>query len=269
MNPTLKSLLTNVIPPMLLNGLRAVSGGRSKWTGDYSSWAGAVAASSGYDAKAIFDRVQKAARAVRDGDALWERDSTCFYEEEYNWQLLACLMTVAARSGGKLHVLDFGGALGSTYMQHRKLLATLPECSWSVVEQPHVVSCGKAEFTIGALDFFSEIEQCFSAHPVNVVLFSSVLQYLESPYELLEKVNKLSPVAIIIDRTPVSTHGERITIQHVPKSIYSASYPCRFLDKQRLENILIKGRVLSPWFVSPVDPLNFVGVMAMIDGGRK
>jgi putative methyltransferase (TIGR04325 family) len=266
MKPAFKSLLTNVIPPILWSGLKTLGGGRSKWTGNYSNWGDAVAASSGYDAETIFDRARMAAHAVREGRALWERDSTCFYHEEYNWQLLACLMTVAARSSGKLHVLDFGGSLGSTYMQHQKLLAELPECSWSVVEQPHVVSCGEVEFTSGALDFFSNIEQCFLAHQVNVVLFSSVLQYLENPYELLEKVNKFSPRGIVIDRTPIAKHGERITIQNVPKSIYSASYPCRFLNKQRLEHILTKGRVLSPWFVSPVDPPNFVGVMSMITG---
>ena len=174
-------------------------------------------------------------------------------------------MTVAARSAGKLNVLDFGGALGSTYMQHRKLLDTLPEVSWSVVEQAHVVRCGEAEFRMGALDFFGEIEQCFAAHPVNAVLFSSVLQYLESPYEILERITNLAPTAIIIDRTPVAKIGEKITIQHVPKSIYPASYPCRFLDKKRLGEVLTNGRVLTPWFGSPFDPPNFFGVMSMID----
>ena len=265
MNPTLKSLLTNYVPPVVLNGLRTIGGRRNKWTGDYHTWADAVAASSGYDSEVIFERVKDAARAVREGNALWERDSTCFYHNEYNWQLLGCLMTVAARSAGKLNVLDFGGALGSTYMQHRKLLDTLSEVSWSVVEQPHVVTCGKAEFTMGGLDFFSDIEQCFAAHAVNAVVFSSVLQYLENPYEIIENINMLSSAAIIIDRTPVARRGEKITIQHVPKSIYSASYPCRFLDKKRLGEVLTNGRVLTPWFGSPFDPPNFVGVMSMID----
>ena len=263
--PSLKSLLTSVIPPILLSGLRTIGGRGSKWTGNFSNWSLAVAASSGYDSEAIFNRLQKAARAVRDGDALWERDSTCFYNEEYNWQLLSCLMTVAAQCGGKLHVLDFGGALGSTYMQHRNMLSKLPECSWSVVEQPHIVHCGKADFTSETLKFFNTIEECFSARQVNLVLFSSVLQYLENPYELLKEVTDFSPRAIVIDRTPIAKQGERITIQHVPKSIYPASYPCRFLNKKRLENILTNGRVLSPWFDSPVDPPNFVGVMSIIE----
>lgn len=268
MNPALKSLVINVLPPIVLRGLLTVGGRRNKWTGNYPDWASAVAASAGYDADSIFDVVRKAASAVRDGEALWERDSTCFYYEEYNWQLLACLMTVAAGSGGALHVLDFGGALGSTYMQHRKLLAGLQDCSWSVVEQPHMVACGKAEFATDTLGFFDTIQQCFSVRPVNVVLFSSVLQYLEDPYELLKEVVKLAPAAIIIDRTPLANKGERITVQHVPKIIYSASYPCRFLDRTRVEAVLTGYRTLTPWFASTVDPDNFFGAMSLLPGKK-
>jgi putative methyltransferase (TIGR04325 family) len=257
-------MLTNVLPPIIVNGLRRVSGRSNKWSGNYPDWASAVAASSGYDSDSIFSKVRRAAVAVRDGEALWERDATCFNHKEYNWQLLACLMTVAARSGGKLHVLDFGGALGSTYMQHRGIFANLPECSWSVVEQPHVVACGKAEFATEALGFFETIEQCFTARPVNAVLFSSVLQYLENPYELLEEVVKLAPAAIIIDRTPIATNGERITVQYVPKIIYPASYPCRFLDKSRVEALLTRTRTLTPWYKSPIDPPGFCGAMSLL-----
>jgi len=262
-SPEIKSLLTSFIPPVLLSSLRTITGRSSKWTGDFISWEDALAASSGYDGETIFNKVYSAARAVRDGEALWERDSICFYHEEYNWQLLSCLMTVAAKSGGKLHVLDFGGALGSTYMQHRKMLAMLPECTWSVVEQSHVVHAGKADFTSDKLNFFNSIEECFSNRDINLVLFSSVLQYLEYPYDLLKSVNNFSPLAIVIDRTPIAKRSEKITIQHVPRTIYAASYPCRFLDKKRLESILNEGRVLSPWFPSQVDPPNFFGVMSM------
>ena len=269
MSPALRFLAKNILPPMVMRGLLTISGRRNKWSGNYPDWASAVAASSGYDADTIFKTVRKAAGAVRDGEALWERDSTCFYHEEYNWQLLACLMIVAARSGSTLHVLDFGGALGSTYMQHRRMFAELLNFSWSVVEQPHVVACGKAEFATDTLGFFETIEQCFSARPVNVVLFSSVLQYLERPYELLEEVVKLAPTAIIIDRTPLANKGERITVQHVPKTIYPATYPCRFLDKARLDAILTQSRTLTPWFISPVDPPNFCGTMSLLDEEKE
>ena len=262
--PGIKTFAIEVLPPIVLRGLLAVSRRRSKWSGSYPDWASAVAASSGYDADAITEMVRKAALSVRDGEARWERDSTCFFHDEYNWQLLACLMTAAARSGGALHVLDFGGALGSTYMQHRELFAGLTAFSWNVVEQPHLVAIGRAEFETESLAFFDNIEQCFSSRPVNVVLFSSVLQYLENPYELLEKVVKLTPTAIIIDRTPLANKGERITVQTVPEFIYCASYPCRFLDKARLAAVLTSSRTLTPFFISPVDPPNFCGAMSLL-----
>ncbi len=266
MNPVFKLLLINALPPFLLKSLSSISGRRSRWTGNYPDWESAMVASSGYDANIIFDVVRKAAASVLEGEALWERDSTCFYHEEYNWQLLACLMTAAARTAGALHVLDFGGALGSVYMQHRKIFSELQDCSWSVVEQPHVVACGRDEFSTATLKFYETIEECFSNQPVNVVLFSSVLQYVENPYELLKMVVKINPTAIIIDRTPLAIDGERITVQRVPNNIYSASYPCRFLNREYLQTILTDSRTLTPWFRSAVDPSDFFGVMSLRDG---
>lgn len=262
MNPKIKSLALNVLPPIVLNVLQTLSAKRNRWRGNYPDWDSAVSASGGYDTHFIFERVYNAARAVRDGKALWERDSVCFYHEEYNWQLVACLMTVAAHSEGALHVLDFGGALGSTYMQHRNIFAGLADLSWNVVEQPNVVACGKTEFSTETLNFFETVEECIYSRPVNVFLFSSVLQYLENPYKTLEKIMKISAAAIIIDRTPMAAKDEQITVQYVPDSIYPASYPCRFLDKQRLERLLTNGRTLTPWFSSLVDPNFFLGAMS-------
>jgi putative methyltransferase (TIGR04325 family) len=65
------------------------------------------------------------------------------------------------------------------------------------------------------LKFNETIEECFSNQPVNVVLFSSVLQYVENPYEFLKMVVRLKPTAIIIDRTPLASVGERNVVQSV------------------------------------------------------
>lgn len=268
MNSTVKAVAKDLLPPFLQRSLRALGGG-STWNGNYPDWASATAASSGYDSGAIFENVHRAALAVHNGEALWERDSVLFHHEEYNWHLVACLMTVAANCGGRLHVLDFGGALGSSYMQHRKLLSQLPECTWSVVEQRHFVDCGKAEFATDVLDFFETIDDCLAARNINVILFSSVLQYLENPYQLLDTVLELAPVAIIIDRTPFAREGERITVQRVPKSIYPASYACRMLDKQKVEIMLGGARSLTPWFRNNFDPDFFYGAMSFLPSGNN
>lgn len=240
-----------------------IQAGKLSWTGNYPDWQSAVQAAGGYDDQEIFLKVREAARAVRDGKALWERDSMLFDSPEVNWPLLAGLMSVAARAGGKLHVLDFGGALGSTYMQHRDALKGLAACTWHVVEQGHFVRCGQEEFTSDTLFFHATTEEAFQAAPINVILFSGVLQYLETPYALLKRMTA-TRLPIILDRTPVLENGDRITVQHVPAEIYRASYPCRWLDKRRLTGILQgAGYELSPWFLSSVDPSGFGGVLAI------
>ena len=78
---------------------------------------------------------------------------------------------------------------------------------------------------------YNSVEECvFSAkEKINTVLFSSVLPYLETPYNILEEVFSYKIKFIIIDRTGFTLNDkERITVQKVPNSIYKASYPCRF-----------------------------------------
>ena len=234
------------------------------WQGDYKDWASAVQAADtkGYAAEGILEKVRSAALAVRDGKALWERDSVLFYNEEFNQPLFDRLMQVAADADGKLHVLDFGGSLGSTCVQHRRLLNILPEWTWNVVEQPHFVACGKQELQTDQLRFFASVEEALAAAPINVVLLSGVLQYLEDSYAMLQYVSALPVSWLFIDRTPALDGHERIVVQNVPPQIYNAAYPCRFLNKQRLEEILQKQRNISEWFQSAADPAGFYGVTA-------
>ena len=57
---------------------------------------------------------------VKNGEAVYERDSVLFDEIQYSWGLLAGLEKAALEHDGKLCVLDFGGSLGSTYYQNKQ-----------------------------------------------------------------------------------------------------------------------------------------------------
>lgn len=268
---SVKVLLKRWFPPVVTEFLRKMQRRANRpdelrWEGDYPDWQSAAAASDGYDRQTIFEKVRDAARAVRDGRALWERDSVLFYQEEYNWPLVASLMTVAAWNGGRLTVLDFGGALGSTFRQNRALLGGLPFLSWNIVEQAHIVACGREEFAGDVLTFWPDMDSCVEASPPDVILFSGVLQYLENPYALLRQAVTYGPQAIVIERTPFAEKGERITVQHVPTKIYEACYPCRWLDRGRVDAIMRKGYRLLPDYTSHVDPAGFYGIIALRQG---
>lgn len=253
-----KIFCRQITPPCLWNVIKslrskAASEPGSMWEDGYVDWNSALANSSGYDSNEILEKVFEAARMVRDGEALWERDSVCFYHEEYNYHLLTALFQVAAVHGGVLNVLDYGGALGSTYMQHRKPLSALTSVSWNIVEQNHVVRCGQEFFANDRLAFFTNVEAVFAARSINLVVLSGVLQYMEYPHDFLDNILTYAPFAVYVGRTPVHDSPDILTVQRVPESIYNASYPCWFFQRQDLLSVFEDKYNFLPWIESSVD----------------
>ena len=204
--------------------------------GDFRTWEEAASRCSGYADGAILDKVLGATRKVILGEAAFERDSVAFDRTEYSWPLLAGLMWAAARTRGRLSVLDLGGALGSSYFQNRKFLQAIPEVRWHVVEQPHYAEAGRINVHEEHLFFYETIEASALEDRPNVIVLSSVLQYLPDPHSLLRDLLRVEAETIILDRTSYSTESNKdvIKIQHVPRSIYLASYPCRFFVEDDL-----------------------------------
>lgn len=235
-----KNVVRQITPPIVINMFRKRDNKNGAlFSGDYWSWQDAVKDADGYDADVILQRVRGAALKVKRGEAAFERDSVVFEKTEFRWPVLACLLAVAARNGGRLHVVDFGGSLGSVYFQHLSVLKNLNRLLWSVTEQPHYVQCGRDEFEDGTLAFFSSFEECILRAPVDVVLFSGVLQNVENPSELLRNAARMPIPFFLIDRTPfIDGLKDRITLQKVPEVIFPASLPHWFLARQKFDVLI-------------------------------
>jgi putative methyltransferase (TIGR04325 family) len=203
--------------------------------GDYFSWTEALSASSGYDSPTILSKTVGAVQRVKSGSAAFERDSVAFDKLEYNWPFLAALMLAAARDRGRLNVLDFGGSLGSAYLQNRRFLSTLESVIWSVVEQATHVTKGKELLASDNLRFYHTVEDCIQETAPTTVVLGSVLQYLEHPDLIFRKLCALdSAKTIIIDRTPFwDGSRDMLCVQHVPSWIYDASYPSWIFSRDR------------------------------------
>jgi putative methyltransferase (TIGR04325 family) len=231
--------ISKLLSPRLLGRLKSLLRRGNHYTGNHADWASASAASSGYDAGDILAKVRDAVRKVRDGEAVCERDSVLFAEPQYPFPVLAGLLLAARASGGRLSVLDFGGSLGSTYFQCRQFLSGIPEMRWSVVEQEGFVRCGREEFEDGALRFHPSIAASCAASEPDVVLLSGVLQYVPDPYGVLEQIAAAQIPHIVVDRLATSAlDGDRIAVQHVPASIYKASYPIRIFGRHSIVKAL-------------------------------
>lgn len=230
----MKSFIKSLIPPIMLDIFNKIKPNKYGWHGNYTLWEEAKASATGYDSEEILKKVRVALLKVKNGEAVYERDSVIFDEVHYSWPLLAGLMYATAISGGGLKVLDFGGSLGTTYFQNKKFLDEFDNLSWSVVEQKHFVDVGRSEFQDERLKFFYDVKSCIEQEKPNVLLLSSVLQYIEEPYELLDDILQYEFKYLIVDRTPFNIHlFDIIKLQKVPTSIYNASYPCWIFFKRK------------------------------------
>lgn len=221
-------------PPILWRCLKSLKIKRSlSFSGNYASWSDAKKFSSGYDSIQVMQRVADSALKVKRGEAVFERDSVCFYHTEFRWPALTCLLSVAASRSGTLNVLDFGGALGSFYFQHHRFFSSLNRINWSVVEQEQFVQFGLDHMQDSALCFYESVESCISQQSVDIVFLSSVLQYLEDPIRTLTSLAEADAPYILVDRTPfIAGSKNRLTVQTVPKEIYDASYPAWFFSEE-------------------------------------
>jgi putative methyltransferase (TIGR04325 family) len=202
------------------------------------SWDEAMEQAGGYDADEILTRVLRATLDVVQGRAMHERDSVTFDRITYAWPVLASLLWSAAQHDGSLRVMDIGGSLGSSYLQNRRFLARLKQVSWAVVEQPTFAAAGRSHLQDEHLSFHDSIVSASTTGP-QIALLSSVLQYLDDPVETLREVSLTNVGMLILDRTPIHDGpSDRITIQHVPPSIYPASYAARILSLRALRSAL-------------------------------
>lgn len=258
-------LIRETTPPFILKFIKRLFLSKYGWHGNYKSWEQALSKSEGYGSEKILKQVRTSSLKVKNGEASYERDGVLFYKPAYSLPVILTLMLSLTKSK-VINVIDFGGSLGNVYFQTKRFLDVVDNVSWNVVEQKQFVDIGKAEFEDNQLKFYYSISECLLQENPNVLLLSSVLQYLERPYEMLEEMLETSYDFILIDRTPYSLNNKDvIKLQKVPPSIYKASYPCWFFSEKNLKGILIdKGYSMIEEFESLEGGMNSYTFKGMI-----
>jgi len=227
----IKKWIKLFLPPIILTFRRKIRD--VIWIGDFINWEAAQKQCKGYNQKHILEKVCNALIKVKNGDALYERDSFLFYKQDYEFPLLTTLYHLAYWKKGIINIADFGGSLGSTYYQNLSVLKNFTKVTWTVIEQEHFVECGKMNFENEQLHFVNTLKECKHSYNPDLLILSSVLQYIEDYQVLIENILIMNFEYIFIDRTPFSQNSiERITVQKVSPTIYEASYPCRFFNEK-------------------------------------
>ena len=266
MKNSLRKTILSFLPPIFVSSLKNSKLLKHGWHGKYQSWEDAKSKTTGYDNDVILNKVHQSLYKVKMGISKFERDSVLFDEIQYSWPLLSGIMMAAAKQCGTIKVLDFGGSLGSTYFQNKKFLDCFNNVKWSIVEQEHFVKLGKKDFEDERLKFYLTVNDCLEEQSPNILILSSVIQYIERPYELLENLISVTNIDyILLDRTPFTNSDEKIVIQTVSPSIYNASYPCHIFNLRKFKNFFFtKGYNLIEEFESneaKIGDIYFKGIL--------
>ena len=210
----------------------------------FAGFTEAAQAAGGYDDRVIDDRSLEAARSVIEGNASFERDGVAFAEPDPRQPVVEAIVVTHQSRAGKapLRLLDVGGGLGSAYWQNIELLPA-NELAWTIVERPSL--CEKArELPEHPIVYRSDLEQALNEQ-WDVILFSSVLQYLAEPHQVLVAAGAVGST-IIVDRTPMHAGADDAAcVQTTPAHIYAASYPAWIFGAGTLEADIPGWRIIS------------------------
>ncbi len=232
-----KKGIRKIVPPILAD-LYLNQKVSHSLLGGFSTWEEAEKKAIGYDSNAIFERAKKAALAVKNGAAVFERDTVLFFQPNYSNAVLTGLLRSFVKNEGHITLLDFGGALGSTYSNFVPLIKEMKSLIWGVVEQPHFVKFGRENLETKQLRFFAGIPEFQSdVGSPNIILISSSLQYIRDYQKILAAILAMKPTLVIIDRSPFLRDRKtptKVFLQQVSEEIYPASYACWAFNKQEI-----------------------------------
>jgi len=227
----IKYYLKLILPNFIIRNINKLFKRDIRFVGNYRNWKDADDHSLGYNNKKIFLKSRESFLKVISKEAKYERDSVLFYSESINDPLINILNKIQKQKAACLNVLDFGGSFGSTYFQNYSVLKNKNKFNWAIVEQEKIVKYAKKFKLENNLSFHLSIKNYMTKQKPDVVLFSSVIQYLEYPYKVIYYLFKNKIKNIFFLKTPFFKNKELIKVQIVPKHIYDASYPIRIFNE--------------------------------------
>lgn len=212
--------------------------------GSYKNYSDALKNSNGYQESIILNKVEDAIIKILEGEDVWERDGSIFPNPQPKQKIVEIIEKI---SNKKLSIIDFGGGLGTLYINNRKLFKSIKK--YYVIEQENFVISGnniskKYNLPIKFLTSLKNIE----FNP-DIIIFSSVLQYIPNLEEILMQTYKLEPQIILIDRTCYTNNSEMKWHNQFIECYYEKiiSYPIRPLKKKYILNLLNNYKVVKKW----------------------
>ena len=194
----------------------------------------------GYDHPEILKKTLNAELNVLRGKGKYSQDGITFKNFNYNFRIISFLF-YALKYFNSLNIVDYGGGFGNTFKEVSSIKSLEKRIfSWNIVEQKKIVEYGKKYFLNKKCKFTIDIK--LIKKNIHCLLFSSSLQYLEKPYEILDVTLRMKPKLICVDRIALGKKKDYVALQINPKFIYDINYPVWILNEKKFLNYFkIKG----------------------------
>ena len=154
-----------------------------------------------------------------------------------NFFILNNIKSLFNKHKGKLNIIEFGGGVGQRYYEFIKLIGNIKKINWTIIEQnKYCVHSKKKNKKIRFLNKFNKIQK----YNNNILIFSTSLQYLESPYEELKKILKNKSIKyLLIENLPLSNDEDKSILQrhYLDKKNY---YTFQIFNSKKIMHLLNK-----------------------------
>lgn len=238
----MKSLLKELLPPMLIRALKKAQQPRTRIYESYEASA-SDCQNNAYQAQEIVQVVVE--KNIRFKNALRS-------QSVLDHGTLRTLISLGLSNvHGRLNVIDFGGGGGYHYTVATKALGTSFPIRWNVVETPAMVKAAK-RMEIDGLKFFEDTKAAANdLGEVDLVFASGSLQYCPNPLSFLQKLVDVGGRHLFITRTPFSEGDDDIVSKQTSKlssngpgpmpdgfKDMDVAYPITYASKKAVEKLL-------------------------------
>ena len=210
------------------------------------NWESAVSGSSGYQSPQTISTIEGSDPVVDK----WTADQN-FLGNRYLQvasAILSGLNFEKLKSDTPLRVLDIGGGLGEYFFLLSDNLPNL-KFEWLILETPALCELAKLKHgESSGISWTNALND--SSQTFDIVLLSSVIQYVEKPYALIELAMQKAPL-LIFNRLPLSTNPHNLVCIQRPGLLETkGSYPVHILSEKLFFSYLsARGRIMSRWWV--------------------
>lgn len=212
-----------------------------RFEGDFKSFGDALEAAGrehGYESKAATDRYVRRYQEINRDLA-----ATAAASAQQLIPFMAAF-SMAEPIDGIYEVFDFGGGYGAIYDQLHHLYPAR-KIRWTVVELPALVARASE---MGASEW-KRFETDIPARRFSLGIVSGTLQYLPDPEATWEALRRVQTPYLMVGRVPIAPHltRDRLTVQHVPASMFAASLPVWFFSPAWVRRFEDFGRIVMQW----------------------